>query len=225
MADGKSSEGLFPFFDLPAELQDMIYNNLRQVVKVSDKSKNYGKHFHTFVYALAPHVRLVIHQFKEEAENRIKKQTLLVMEDYSLELMHSPPPLHSWITENTTHVMVILMACCDAAAVDGSCEESCPAGFDVEMHKAWIERLLPNLPRAITLHVDLTIRCAFDDQHCWPKAAHAPNLTNLLHDFVKMDRLTTLVVNKDLGHTENRWATWESEKGWQASEVLHSDKA
>lgn len=221
---------LFPFFQLPRELRDTVYDHLE--VRYPAMTRKDRKNIYAIeasVETIATQARLVSRQFKLEVEDRIRSTTRLTLRDHEDYAWSNHPKLFQTVAEAITDIDITLLAFCD----DTACVSDCTAAEELEKHKIWIEELVDGMPNLRNIDVLLNIEWCVQKDYTWPNAPHGHELQQLLSTFIEMTSLGSLNVRRfprdsveapyDPEASYELWVSWDKEKGWQAPQKKGGD--
>ena len=193
MDQSPPSKHIFSFFELPAELREMVYESLQRTYDHIDEDAKTNKAIKApgngdeelnnySIRMIPPRFRQISKQFKDEIEAHMRKTTTFVFEEchsecYALGIV-SPPNLPSMVTESTTQVLLKLHAWCTSANVTGPkvCGEHCGAIDDIDAHQSYMGVLLEDFSGLKSCEIELRITCAVDDEEAWPESKHGEEL-------------------------------------------------
>ena len=212
------SEPRSPLFNLPRELRNIIYENLKGTFSIAQPDADLENLPKVGVHRLIPHFRLFNTQFKYEAEAQAWKKTTLTLEDNPKPWTRIMPEIPPNILTLTTDVEIKLMAVSEVIQVPERGHvtargRTSPA--EISAHQDWISSLKNQLPNLEALRIDIYIRGFRHDKDVQPGHPHPSWLNAALERFVETDGITVLKVYEDRGGVYQLWRTWSCEKGWQ----------
>ena len=192
MADDDPSFRPFSFFDLPRELRNIIYRQLK--LNFSETEIQECCYLNSSVETIAPHARRISRQFKRELGEEPGSTTTLSPWDAPDFDYYKPIPGEALI-KSTTNLAIWLFAFCKDV-LEGQCKEDCVAGGELRKHKSWIRGLVLRLPDLKAIHIYLTIEWSSQGEFGWPEAPHAPSCKRELSSVLEIEKLKSVHVYK-----------------------------
>ena len=219
MRSDVSTERPFPFFDLPGELRDVIYDDLKVFKPALKKNDHAGSPEKALVQTIPLHIRLVSRRFKKEAESRVRQGIVLQINGHAIfGLLQSS--LVPWAIEAVTNVELSLTAWCPSATVCSSSLD-CRGRKDLSKHNKMTKHAFTDLRNIKALSVEINILLPQEDRTMWPNTPHGLKLHKEIMRYVDVPHMTSLRVHKrdHMGiwdSNDEPHMQWDKKNGWQA---------
>lgn len=227
MADNNPSDES-PFFELPRELRNMIYDHLRDHCAVIDgKEGNDQKHVRlngmtATIETVAPHIFLVSKRVAAEVMAQADTSMTLHLTT-ARPLPQGAPQLPLSLTNKLKGAIFNLTALsgldCQTAG------QRCGAASDIRYHEGWIRDMQHALEDPIPIHVNICIQgCEQEGPFTWPERPHTTILGIAAGKLARDAGITSMSVYRcksyrvlDLGEV---WLSWSEEEGWSRHPLL-----
>lgn len=183
MAEAAVSAKQFPFFDLPQELRDMVYDNL--------KRSYYADRLHYPIYdsdeatveSVVPSARLISHRFSQELYEKDGRDRTLVL-PYCPEIRYVPLDLYPKISDAITKINMTMLA---HRSYGRSCNFWCATSEEIPDVRKGMAALIPKLPNLKSINACINVEWPEHGGQNWPDCSpHPVKSQHELDEFVKM---------------------------------------
>lgn len=227
----------FPFLKLPAELRVAVYKYTETTFEkvnqaeattdaeaedAKDDEEDYLVGLNCYcVRMMAPQLRGICTEIKEEVEGEMAKMTTLMFDETDPNFFVTTCPRHipKIIVQFANRIELKLSAWCfkNVGAYHGAsagCTSNCHAVHDIKSHQGYADQLLDHFSNVTSCDVQLTIAVPRGDHATWPSIKHAPEIRGAVEDWLDLEALTALRVHKDDGLRNTLWLSWTEKDEW-----------
>lgn len=219
---------IFPFFDLPPELREMVYSYLYITVPATKFAYRSIERFSADLHCPTGQVWLISKGFTTEFGDYHKSgQTpCLVVKDETVSPSAIPfrDVLNPGIRAKAKYVDSHIVAECSTDVTNKLCTSlaDCEIDWAVRWHRDFLAHSVLGPQSVQVLRVDLHLLSHSDDRDAWPLSRHDPRLDTALEEFIAMPNLARLRIYKETNVTAPKadprnplWVTWSKENGWE----------
>lgn len=203
VGEAGGDDTIFPFFDLPAELREMIYSHISTVKCGTPHQDQYGMDI--FVRSPVAHSYRISKRFNDELTEHVAlaRDTCLTVEDNLLPLT-IPYPVEPLINPDMHYDIHRVEAfydgrdCFAADWEDKVCGDTCCAlvrRFSLHIKFA-LDRITMRLPNVEYIRITLYVCCPADDRSGWPVSQHGPGLQRIIESLTTFHGMSELRVYK-----------------------------
>lgn len=242
----------FPFFDLPRELRDAVYQEVIERRPLKPPSSHTKNQSGLTLHITAPETALLLtnRQFKTEYREQLSNSTQIRL----IENWEFAPWCHSDMLElepfagDIRYAELWLYAkdrCCSTGKSPGAqssgageaWQENCSAAHVIRRHIDWLHVKLSRWTALRSISIKLFVRWSpyrKETDYKWPKAPHGSDLHFALDEMTAMHerniKMDQLEVYQYTGYTyrdfkQGPYVTWDEKGGWRAVEAGRKQKA
>ena len=229
MPAAKSNEGIFPFFDLPRELRNAIYRELKQpktVFRNWDAKLFWSSGLDVRIERPIRNLGLVSRQFKQEYKGQILASATIFLKSYG----DVTDPFYESISSKISkaaHVDILLLDHCYCGICEFQSARQCEATARMPKIRDESERLLENVHGIRSATIKILVQLHVNHPE-WSSLYDVQNMPSEANRLTDMTRVKALEVRHVLGIDELHrmwqgyddidnvlWATWHEKGGWQ----------